>query len=110
MSIRNVNTEKLLQEALAEVQSSGDPALDAIIARVKLLTPSANLPQDVIDGYADELEGGFEPSAYENISDEDLIKDIQTYAANRGDDAPAADVPPIAVTPNAPPDNSSLSH
>jgi hypothetical protein len=110
MHIRHVTTEKLLQEALAEVQSSGDPALDTVLARVKLLAPNANLPQDIIDDYIDELEDGFEPAAYENISDEDLIKDIQLYAKHRGDDTPAADVPPIVVTPGVPKDNSSLSY
>ena len=53
-----------------------------IASRVRKLGKEAGISSDNIERYVDDLESSFEPDAYKNITDKELLKDLKIYIKN----------------------------
>ena len=53
-----------------------------IASRVRKLGKEAGISSDNIERYVDDLKSFFEPDAYENITDKELLKDLKIYIKN----------------------------
>ena len=62
----------------AEFLSEGVTA-DEITSRVRKLGKEKGIEDEYIEDYIDELDGNFEPDAYENSTDKDLLDDLKSY-------------------------------
>ena len=52
---------------------------DEITSRVRKLGKEKGIEDEYIEDYIDELDGNFEPDAYENSTDKDLLDDLKSY-------------------------------
>ena len=52
---------------------------DEIASRVRKLGKEKGIEDEYIEDYIDELDGNFEPDAYENSTDKDLLDDLKSY-------------------------------
>ena len=52
---------------------------DEITSRVRKLGKEKGIEDKYIEDYIDELDGNFEPDAYENSTDKDLLDDLKSY-------------------------------
>ena len=52
---------------------------DEIASRVRKLGKEKGIEDKYIEDYIDELDGNFEPDAYENSTDKDLLDDLKSY-------------------------------
>jgi hypothetical protein len=52
---------------------------DDIAARVRKLGKEKGREDEYVEDYIVELEGNFEPDAYENSTDKDLLDDLKSY-------------------------------
>ena len=60
------------------IMSEGVTA-DEITSRVRKLGKEKGIEDKYIEDYIDELDGNFEPDAYENSTDKDLLDDLKSY-------------------------------
>ena len=56
-----------------------DVIADEIASRVRKLGKEKGIEDKYIEDYIDELDGNFEPDAYENSTDKDLLDDLKSY-------------------------------
>lgn len=68
--------EELLESLKEETDSS---LIAQIEKRVRIIGKKARISPNKIEDYLDDLKTYFEPLAYRNISDEELLKDIKDY-------------------------------
>ena len=52
---------------------------DEIASRVRKLGKEKGIEDEYIEDYIDELNGNFEPGAYENSTDKDLLDGLKSY-------------------------------
>ena len=52
---------------------------DEIASRVRKLGKEKGIEDEYIEDYIDELDGNFEPDAYKNSTDKDLLDDLKSY-------------------------------
>ena len=52
---------------------------DEITSRVRKLGKEKGIEDKYIEDYIDELDGNFEPDAYKNSTDKDLLDDLKSY-------------------------------
>jgi len=60
------------------IMSEGVTA-DEITSRVRKLGKEKGIEDKYIEDYIDELDGNFEPDAYKNSTDKDLLDDLKSY-------------------------------
>ena len=56
-----------------------DVIADEIASRVRKLGKEKGIEDKYIEDYIDELDGNFEPDAYKNSTDKDLLDDLKSY-------------------------------
>ena len=71
---------QIIKEEISNVLN--ETSKNEIASRVRKLGKEAGISSDNIERYVDDLKSFFEPDAYENITDKELLKDLKKYIKN----------------------------
>tara|TARA_Y100000389_G_scaffold142194_1_gene140183 strand:+ start:12014 stop:12253 length:240 start_codon:yes stop_codon:yes gene_type:complete len=71
---------QIIKEEISNVLN--ETTENEIASRVRKLGKEAGISSDNIERYVDDLKSFFEPDAYENITDKELLKDLKKYIKN----------------------------